>query len=80
MVRSACTHRDVRRAGRATRRNGQQHLDMLPGDPLTLRRMNASPASADEIGHLKGWPVHLFVVWCRSFGSSESRGLPVALR
>jgi len=62
--------------GRATPRNGQQHFDMLPGDPLTASFDECVSRSADEIGHLKGWPVHLFVCGGRSFGSSESRGLP----
>jgi len=49
--------------GRATPRNGQQHFDMLPGDPLTASFDECVSRSADEIGHLKGWPVHLLVLW-----------------
>src|SRR5258708_30515492 len=49
--------------GGATPRNGQQHFDMLPGDPLTASFDECVSRSADEIGHLKGWPVHLFVLW-----------------
>ena len=49
--------------GRATPRNGQQHFDMLPGDPLTASFDEGVSRSADQIGHLKGWPVHLLVLW-----------------
>src|SRR6266702_6078791 len=48
--------------GGATPRNGQQHFDMLPGDPLTASFDECVSRSADEIGHLEGWPVHLFVL------------------
>src|SRR5712664_1883860 len=49
--------------GSATPRNGQQHFDMLPGDPLTASFDECVSRSADEIGHLEGWPVHLLVLW-----------------
>src|SRR5260370_14177170 len=49
--------------GGATPRNGQQHFDMLPGDPLTASFDECVSRSADQIGHLKGWPGHLFVLW-----------------
>ena len=49
--------------GRATLRNGQQHFDMLPGDPLTASFDECVSRSADQIGHLEGWPVHLLVLW-----------------
>src|SRR5580693_4619306 len=49
--------------GRATPRNGQQHFDMLPGDPLTASFDEGVSRSADQIGHLEGWPVHLLVLW-----------------
>ncbi len=48
--------------GGATPRNGQQHFDVLPGDPLTTSFDECVSRSADEIGHLEGWPVHLFVL------------------
>src|SRR6266571_1691655 len=48
--------------GGATPRNGQQHFDMLPGDPLTASFDECVSRSADEIGHLEGWPVHLLVL------------------
>ncbi len=49
--------------GRATPRNGQQHFDMLPGDPLTASFDESVSRSADQIGHLEGWPVHLLALW-----------------
>ena len=49
--------------GRATPRNGQQHFDMLPGDPLTASFDECVSRSADQIGHLERWPVHLLVLW-----------------
>jgi hypothetical protein len=49
--------------GGATPRNGQQHFDMLPGDPLTASFDEGISCGADEIGHLEGWPIHLLVLW-----------------
>src|SRR6266699_4730530 len=48
--------------GGATPRDGQQHFGMLPGDPLTASFDEGVPRSADEIGHLERWPVHLRVL------------------
>jgi hypothetical protein len=48
--------------GGATPHNGQQHFDMLPGDPLTASFDEGLSRSADQIGHLEGWPVHLLVL------------------
>jgi hypothetical protein len=48
--------------GGATPRNGQQHFDMLPGDPLTASFDECVSRSANQIGHLQWWPVHLFVL------------------
>src|SRR5229473_5389852 len=39
--------------GGATPRNGQQHFDMLPGDPLTASFDESVSRSADQIGHLE---------------------------
>ena len=47
--------------GGATPRNGQQHFDMLPTNPLTVSFDECVARDADEIGHLEGWPAHLFV-------------------
>ena len=49
--------------GGATPRNGQQHFDVLPGDPLTASFDECVSRGADQIGHLEGWPVHLLVLW-----------------
>ena len=47
--------------GGATPRNGQQHFDMLPADPLAVSFDESSSRGADEIGHLEGRPAHLFL-------------------
>ena len=44
-----------------TPRNGQQHFDVLPVDPLAISFDEGSSCAADEIGHLEGWPAHLFL-------------------
>ena len=49
--------------GGATPRNRQEHFDVLPADPLTASFDEGVSRSADQIGHLKGWPVHLLVLW-----------------
>jgi hypothetical protein len=48
--------------GGATPRNGQEHFDVLPGDPLTASFDECVSRGADQIGHLDGWPVHLLVL------------------
>ncbi len=48
--------------GSATPRNGQQHLDVLPTNPLAVSLEEGSSRSADEIGHLQRWPAHLFLL------------------
>src|SRR5260370_21749907 len=48
--------------GRATPRHGQQHFDMLPGDPLTASFDECVSRRADEICHLEGRPAHLLVL------------------
>src|SRR5215467_2131657 len=48
--------------GSAAPRNGQQHFDMLPGDPLTASFDECVSRGADQIGHLERWPVHLLVL------------------
>ena len=47
--------------GGATPRNGQQHFDVLPAEPLAVSFEEGSSCAADEIGHLEGRPAHLFV-------------------
>jgi hypothetical protein len=53
-VRSACTHHEMpAERSRTTPRNGQQHFDMLPTDPLAVSLDEGSSSSADEIGNLE---------------------------
>src|SRR6202161_2983384 len=49
--------------GRATPRDGQQHFDMLPADPLAASLEEAGSCGADEIGHLQGRPTHLLLLY-----------------
>src|SRR6266853_5312495 len=44
-----------------TPRNGQQHFDVLPAEPLAISFEEGSSCAADEIGHLEGRPAHLFL-------------------
>jgi hypothetical protein len=48
--------------GGTTPRNSQEHFDVLPGDPLTASFDECASRSADQIGHLQRWPVHLLVL------------------
>src|ERR1700676_652733 len=48
--------------GGATARNGPQHLDMLPAEPLAISFDESSSRAADEIGHLEGRPAHLLLL------------------
>ncbi len=67
--------------GRATPRDGQQHFDMLPADPLTASFDEGVSRGADQIGHLEGWPAPSTPSGGgRSCSSSESSGLAVAFR
>jgi hypothetical protein len=47
--------------GGATPRDGQQHFDMLPADPLAVSFEEGSSSGADEIGHLEGRRAHLLL-------------------
>jgi hypothetical protein len=49
--------------GGATPRNGLEHFDVLPGDPLPASFDEGVSRSADQIGHLEGRPVHLLSLW-----------------
>ena len=48
--------------GGATPRNGQQHFDVLPAEPLAISFDEGSSRAADEIGHLQGRPAHLLLL------------------
>jgi hypothetical protein len=45
--------------GGTTPRNGQEHFDVFPGDPLTASFDECVSRGTDEIGHLERWPTHL---------------------
>jgi hypothetical protein len=49
-------------SGGATPRNGQQHFDMLPADPLAASFDEGVSCCADEIGNFENWPIHLLVL------------------
>src|SRR6266566_6607760 len=49
--------------GGTTARNGQQHFDVLPADPLAIAFEECSSRSADQIGHLQWRPAHLALQW-----------------
>src|SRR6266446_4704177 len=48
--------------GGATARDGPQHFDVLPGDPPAAAFDEVASRGANQIGHLEGWPVHLFAL------------------
>jgi hypothetical protein len=45
--------------GGATARDGPQHFEVLPSDPPAAAFEEGASRSANQIGHLEGWPVHL---------------------
>jgi hypothetical protein len=47
--------------GGPTPRNGQQHFDMLPTEPLAVSFEEGRSRGADDIGHLQRWPAHLLL-------------------
>jgi hypothetical protein len=47
--------------GGPTPRNGQQHFDVLPTEPVAVSFYESIPGSADDIGHLQRWSVHLLL-------------------
>ena len=47
--------------GGTTARDGPQHLDVLPTEPVAISFQESSSRGADEIGHLQRWPAHLFL-------------------
>src|ERR1700730_1987213 len=48
--------------GGATAPNGQQHFEMLPGDPPEASFDECVSRGADEIGHLERRPTHLLLL------------------
>src|SRR6266478_7838221 len=65
--------------GGTTLPNGQEHFDMLPGDPLTASFDECVSRGADQIGHLEGWPVHLLVLWWPVLPASHDHPPPANL-
>jgi len=47
--------------GGTTPLNGAQHLDVLPTKPVAVSFDESLSRSADDVGHLQRWPVHLFL-------------------
>src|SRR5260370_14939352 len=45
--------------GGTTARNGPQHFDVLPTEPVAISFQESRSRGADEIGHLQGRPAHL---------------------
>ena len=45
--------------GGTTARNGPQHFDMFPTEPVAISFDESSSRVADEFGHLQRWPAHL---------------------
>ena len=66
--------------GGATPRNRQEHFDVLPGDPLTASFDEGVSAARTRSATSRGGRSIYSSCGGRPFSSSESRGLPVALR
>src|ERR1700687_3007601 len=60
--------------GGATPRDGQQHFDMLPADPLAASLEEGNSRGADEIGHLQGRPAHLLLLYGAVFQLQRVQG------
>ena len=60
--------------GGTTPRNGQQHFEMLPAEPLAASFDECVSRSADQIGHLQRWPAHLFVLRWPVFSLASPEG------
>src|ERR1035438_9685651 len=60
--------------GGATPRDGQQHFDVFPADPLAASLEEASSCGADEIGHLQGRPAHLLLLYGAVFQLQRVQG------
>src|SRR5439155_9707994 len=50
--------------GGATPRNGQQHFDMLPTEPVAVSFQESIACSADDSGQLQRRPAHLLLSGC----------------
>ena len=71
---------------RSAARNGPEHFQVGPVNPVSVVLDEAIALCANDIGHLEGWPGHFFwslrdrFVWLESETSSESIGLGAACR
>src|SRR5271157_2903938 len=48
--------------GGATARNGQQHFDVRPANPVAVALDELSSCRADQVSHLQGRPNHLLLL------------------
>jgi len=56
-------------SGGTTPRNGPQHFDVFPTEPVAVSFEECFSRSADQIGHLQGWPAHLVLAeWLVVYG------------
>jgi hypothetical protein len=46
-----------------TPRNGQQHFDVLPTEPMAGSFYESISRGADDVGHLQRRPAHLLLAW-----------------
>src|SRR6266566_840290 len=53
--------------GSATARDGPQHFEVLPGDPLAASFEECASRGTNQIGHLEWRPVHLLSLRCLVF-------------
>jgi len=56
-------------SGGTTARNGPQHFAVFPVEPVAVSFDERLSCSADQIGHLQGWPAHLVLAeWLVVYG------------
>ena len=67
-------------SGGATARDGSQHREVLPSDPLAALFDEGASRGANQIGRLEGGRFIYSLCGTFSFSLSASRGLAVALR
>ena len=60
--------------GGATPRDGPQHFDMVPAEPVAISFQESRSRSADEIGHLQGRPAHLLLLHGPVFQLQQVQG------
>ena len=68
--------------------DGREHFQVQPVQPRSMLIDEASAYRANDVGHLEGWPFHLFflcslldrLTWSGRENSALSIGVPAALR